>query len=80
MQSNAQARLAENLIKVVRNDYAFEYGVGCEFHLPLVIICPEIKVSYGLTNILQPDPNLIYSNVLQSLRARQIMFAIHFEG
>jgi hypothetical protein len=80
MQSNAQARLAENLVKVVRNDYALEYGLGCEFHLPLVIIAPEIKVSYGLTNILQEDDNLIFSRVLGGLRARSIMFSIHFEG
>ncbi|MFI5134801.1 MAG: porin family protein, partial [Chitinophagales bacterium] len=80
MQSNAQARLAENLIKVVRNDYAFEYGIGAEFHLPLVIIAPEIKVSYGLTNILKADPNLIYARVLKGLRARSIMFSVHFEG
>jgi len=80
MQSNASARLAENLIKVYRNDVALEYGMGCEFHLPLVVLSPEIKVSYGLRNILRPDPNLIYSRVLQGLRARSIMFTIHFEG
>jgi len=80
MQSNAQARLAENLIKVYRNDYSFDYGIGAEFHLPLVIIAPEIKVSYGLTNILKPDPNLIYARVLNGLRARSIMFSVHFEG
>jgi len=80
MQSNASARLAENLIKVYRNDVALEYGMGCEFHLPLVILSPEIKVSYGLRNILKPDPNLIYSRVLQGLRARSIMFTLHFEG
>jgi hypothetical protein len=80
MQSNASARLAENLIKVYRNDVALEYGVGCEFHLPLVVLSPEIKVSYGLTNILKQDPDLIYSRVLQGLRARMIMFTIHFEG
>jgi len=80
MQSNAQARLAENLIKVNRNDFSFDYGIGCEFHLPLVILAPEIKVSYGLTNVLKEDDNLIYSRVLQGLRARSIMFSIHFEG
>lgn len=80
MQSNASARLAENLVKVYRNDLALEYGLGCEFHLPLVILSPEIKVSYGMRNILKPDDNLIYSRVLQGLRARTIMFTIHFEG
>ncbi|MCS6991478.1 MAG: PorT family protein [Chitinophagales bacterium] len=80
MQSNATARLAENLIKVYKHDIAFEYGVGGEFHLPLVTVAPEIKVSYGLTNILKPDPNLIYARVLERLRARTFMIAIHFEG
>ncbi|MEP7127824.1 MAG: outer membrane beta-barrel protein [Chitinophagales bacterium] len=80
MQSNASARLAENLIKVYRNDIALEYGMGMEFHLPLVIISPEVKVSYGLFNILKPDDNLIFSSVLEKLRARTIMFTLHFEG
>ena len=80
MQSNASARLAENLIKVVRNDVALEYGVGCEYHLPLVILSPEIKVSYGLGNVLKDDDNLIFSRVLDKLRARTIMFTLHFEG
>ncbi len=80
MQSNATARLAENLIKVYRNDIALEYGMGMEFHLPLVIISPEIKVSYGLFNILKPDDNLVFSRVLEKLQARSIMFTLHFEG
>ena len=80
MQSNAQARQAENLIKVYKNDIAMEYGVGMEFHLPLVVLSPEIKVSYGLFNILKPDDNLNFSRVLEALHARSIMFAIHFEG
>lgn len=80
MQSNAQARLAENLIKVYRNDFSVDYGIGCEFHLPLVILAPEIKISYGLTNVLKPDDNLIFSRVIQGLRAKSILFSIHFEG
>ncbi len=80
MQSNASARLAENLVKVYRNDLALEYGLGCEFHLPLVILSPEIKISYGMRNILKPDDNLIYSRVLEGLRARTFMLTLHFEG
>jgi hypothetical protein len=80
MQSNASARKAENLVKVNQMDYAFEYGMGIEFHLPLVIISPEIKVSYGLTNVLAQDNKLIYSYIFQVLRARGILFSVHFEG
>jgi len=80
MASNASSRLAENLVKVYRHDFALEYGAGCEFHLPLVTISPEIKVSYGLQNVLKPDDNLIFSRVIEGLRARSIMLTVHFEG
>ena len=80
LQSNAGARRAENLIKVNRNDVALEYGIGVEFHLPLVIISPEIKFTYGLTNVLAPDDNLIFSSVIDRLRTRTVLFCVHFEG
>jgi len=80
LQSNAGARHAANLIKVNRNDFAMEYGVGMEIHLPLVIISPEIKLTYGLVNVLSPDPNLIYSASIARLRTRTVLFCIHFEG
>ncbi|MEI7669914.1 MAG: porin family protein, partial [Pseudomonadota bacterium] len=80
MQSNAGARRAENLIKVNRNDIAFEYGIGVELHFPMVIISPEIKVSYGLNNVLAQDEKLLLSSAIQRLRTRTILFCIHFEG
>lgn len=80
MQSNAGARKAENLIQVNRNDYALEYGIGIEMHLPMVIISPEIKVSYGLNNVLAPNPKLNLSNAIERLSTRTIFFCIHFEG
>lgn len=80
MQSNALARKAENLIKVKQNDYSIDYGIGVELHLPLVVMAPEIKWSYGIVNILQNDDKLIYSSVLNRLRSRCILFTIHLEG
>ncbi len=80
MQSTAGARKAENLIQVNRNDYALEYGIGIEMHLPMVIISPEIKVSYGLNNVLNPNPKLNLSNAIERLSARTILFCVHFEG
>lgn len=80
MQSNATARRAENLIKVKQDDYLFEYGIGIELHMPMAIIAPEIKISYGLTNVLQNDDLLIYSSILSRLRTRTFLFTIHLEG
>ncbi|MCY7361274.1 MAG: PorT family protein, partial [Ignavibacteria bacterium] len=80
MQSNAGARKAEELIKVNRNDVAFEYGIGVELHLPMVIISPEIKISYGIKNVLAQDEKLLLSSVINRLRSRTILFCVHFEG
>jgi hypothetical protein len=80
MSSNANARKAENLVKVTPHGVEFDYGLGIEFHLPLVIIAPEIKFSYGLNNVLIRDPKLQYSAVLKNLRLRTTLFTIHFEG
>jgi len=78
--STSKARLAENLVKISPDDVSAEYGLGMEIHLPLVIISPEIKFSYGLINVLTPNSDLIYSTVLQGLRVRTVLFSIHFEG
>lgn len=80
MQSNATARRAQNLIKAKKDDYLFEYGIGIELHMPMAIVAPEIKISYGLTNVLQNDDLLIYSSVLSRLRTRTFLFTIHLEG
>ena len=60
-------------------DIGFELGVGFNFYLPFVTISPEIKISNGLTNIHQVDPNLKYSRVLDQILSRMIVFSIHFE-
>ena len=80
LQSNADSRKADDQIKIIANDVSLDYGFGFEFHLPMVTIAPEIKLSYGLMNVLKNDDKLIYSAVLKQLHSRMFMFSIHFEG
>ena len=80
LASNAQARKAEDIIKIQRNDYGFELGIGFNFYFESFIFSPEIKISNGLRNIHSRDENLIYSNVLDRIQSRMIVFAIHLEG
>ena len=80
LASNAQARKAEDLIKIQRNDYGFELGIGFNFYFESFIFSPEIKISNGLRNIHSRDENLIYSNVLDRIQSRMIVFSIHLEG
>ncbi|BFG70494.1 hypothetical protein KACHI17_13750 [Sediminibacterium sp. KACHI17] len=79
LSSNSAARLSEDLLKLKRNDFGFETGIGFNFYLPFVTVSPEIKFSYGLSNIHQYDPTLKYSNVLDKIQSRMIIFSIHLE-
>ncbi|WP_225859961.1 MULTISPECIES: porin family protein [Chitinophaga] len=80
LASNARNRRAEDLVKVSRNDYGYEIGAGFEFYFPSFIFSPEFKISNGIGNVHVKDPNLRYSNVVDQLKSRMIVFSIHLEG
>ena len=79
LSSNSTARNADDLIKLRRNDFGLEAGIGFNFYLPFVTVSPEIKISYGLSNMHQTDVALKYSNVLDKIQSRMVVFSIHLE-
>ena len=86
--SSSVVRLDENIHYNVdflnsewsRLDYGVEAGLGFNFYFPSFIFSPEIKISNGLRNIHSRDELLKYSNVLDRIQSRQIIFSIHLEG
>jgi len=80
LAANARARRAEDLVKLQKFDYGIEAGMGFNFYFPSFIFSPEIKISNGLGNIHSRDENLKYSNVLDKMQSRMIVFSIHLEG
>lgn len=80
MAANAEARRAEDLVKLFRHDLSADYGIGFEIHFPLFILAPEFKVSNGLLNVHAADPALAFSRALGGLRTRMFLFSINFEG
>ena len=80
LASNARAKRAEELIKIEKRDFGIELGVGFNIYFPSYIFSPEIKIINGLRNIHSRDENLIYSNVLDRIQSRMIVFSIHLEG
>jgi len=80
LASNARAKRAEQLVKIQKYDYGFEAGIGFNFYFQSFIFSPEIKISNGLKNIHSRDENLKYSNVLDRISSRMIIFCIHLEG
>ena len=80
LASNARAKRADELVKIQKYDYGIEAGIGFNFYFPSFILSPEIKFSNGLKNIHSRDENLKYSNVLDRITSRMIVFCIHLEG
>ncbi|MGC4036850.1 MAG: outer membrane beta-barrel protein [Chitinophagaceae bacterium] len=80
LASNARAKKAEQLVKINKYDYGFEGGIGFNFYFPSFIFSPEIKISNGLSNLHSRDESLKYSNVLDRILSRMIVFSIHLEG
>lgn len=80
LASNAGARNSENIVKVKKSDLGVEGGIGFQFFFKYFIFSPEIKFSYGLTNVHARDESLRYSNVIDKMNSRMVMFSLHFEG
>lgn len=80
LASNSTARKAENLVKLKSIDLGVEAGIGFNFYFPVFILSPEIKISNGLINTHSRDANLKFSNTIDKLQSRMIIFSLIFEG
>jgi hypothetical protein len=80
LASNSANRKVENLVKVKPSDLGLDFGAGLNFYFPSFIFSPEIRFSNGFGNILSQDPTNKYSNVIDQLKSRMVMFCIHLEG
>jgi hypothetical protein len=80
LAANARAKRAEDLVKLQKLDYGIEAGIGFNFYFESFILSPEIKISNGLRNIHGRDEHLKYSNVIDRINSRMIVFSIHLEG
>jgi hypothetical protein len=79
LASNAGARKAEDQIKLRKLDYGVEVGLGFHFYLPMVVLTPEIKMSWGIGNLHSRDKNLKFSSVIDKINSRTIAFSLSVE-
>lgn len=80
LSSKAAARNAEDLIKLRSSDFGIEAGIGFNFYMPFFILSPELKISNGLSDSHSRDSNLKFSNVIDRMNSRMIVFSLIFEG
>ncbi len=67
-------------------DYGLEFGVGCNIYFPLFKLCPELKFSFGLTDLINKDNGdlndsemIKYRDAVSSAKTRAISLVFNFE-
>ena len=69
----------DNNVKVLRDDFFYSAGAGTDFYLEYFKLGLEIKLQVGTKNLLNPSNN-IFSNSIDKIRSRMVVFTITFEG
>lgn len=67
-------------------DFGLEFGIGCDIYLPFFKLCPELKFSFGLVNLLEKNrPDLVdlelikYTDALSKATSRMVTLTFNFE-
>lgn len=67
-------------------DYGITVGVGCDIYFSWFKLCPELKFTFGLRNLLETDrPDLtdpemqVYTDALSKATSRMIVLTFNFE-
>ena len=75
-----------NPILLKGTDFGVEFGIGCDIYLPFFKLCPELKFSFGLVELLEKarsdltDLELIkYPNSLSKATSRMVTLTFNFE-
>lgn len=74
------------LLRTNKSNMMLELGLGCDFYLPFFKLIPELKFSFGLSNILdkkRPDltdaTQLIYTKSVDEAKSNMVTLTFYFE-
>lgn len=76
----------DQALRFKKVDYGLEFGLGCNIYFPLFKLCPEIKFSLGLVDLIDKDRSdlndkdmLKYTQAISSGKTRMISLIFNFE-
>ena len=69
----------DNNVKLKRDDFFYSSGAGVDFYLMYFKLGLEIKLLVGTKNLLRSE-NSVFSNSLDKVRSRMVVFTVTFEG
>lgn len=68
----------KDVIKLNRNDYGYEIGLGFDFYMTYFKFSPEIKMYNGLTNLIVPEATP-FADPIQAMYAKTFVISFTFE-
>tara|TARA_B100001059_G_scaffold82799_1_gene80856 strand:- start:17593 stop:18288 length:696 start_codon:yes stop_codon:yes gene_type:complete len=66
------------IVKIKKDDFLYEIGLGLDFYLPYFKFSPELKANFGLTNLVVNDGS-IYSRSIKGMKTRGFTISFTFE-
>ena len=68
----------QKLVKLKKNDLGIEIGFGMDFYLEYFKFSPQIKLTYGILNLLSEDET-VYTKSVSKLTTNAWMLSFTFE-
>ena len=78
MATKEEVESDEVVLKLKKEDYTWDLGVGIDFYLEYFKLSTEVKMAFGLNNLIVQDQT-VFTNSIQSLKSKTFLFSIYFE-
>jgi hypothetical protein len=78
-QSSGGPNQLDDNVKLTRDDYFYSAGAGTDFYLQYFKLGLELKLLIGTKNLLKKE-NSVFTNSIDKIRSRMVVFTITFEG
>ncbi len=73
-------------VRLKNFDYGLQFGLGCNFYLPLFKFCPELRFSLGLRDLIDKERKDLtdndlrkYTDALASGKSKMVSLILNFE-
>lgn len=77
-QKKQSKRPNEMLVKLNQNDFQGQVAFGLDFYCTYFKLTTEIKMSFGMVNLLVPEEH-IYATNIQSVKSKTLQISVIFE-
>ncbi len=78
-KSSSTTNQLDDAVQLKRDDYFYSGGAGVDFYLQYFKLGLELKMLMGTKNLLNPQNN-IFSNSINKVNSKMMIFSITFEG